>query len=504
VDIQPVSTGITGLDDILRGGLTPGRLYLVEGEPGSGKTTLALQFLMEGVRLGEATLYVTLSETKLELEATAASHGWSLEGIYIHELESSEQMLSPDSQLTMFHPAELELSETTKSVLERVQQSNPRRIVFDSLSEMRLMAQSPLRYRRNILALKQFFAGRQSTVLLLDDCTGPDEDTQLQSIAHGVIQLTQQTTEYGSERRRLRICKMRGVAFRGGYHDMRIRTGGLDIYPRLVAAEHHEAFTSADVASGVESLDNLLGGGIPIGSSTLFIGPAGVGKSTVALQFVMAAAARGERGAIFCFDETMGMLLTRANKMGMPLETHLKSGLVTVQQIDPAELSPGEFATLVRRASEGGDDNGRPARAIMIDSLNGYLHSMTAEKYLGAQLHELFTFLNQRGVITLVTVTQAGMVGGSMTTPVDTTYLADNVILFRYFEAEGHVRRAISALKKRSGQHELTIRELRMTSKGIDIGEPLDQFQGVLTGTPMYVGAKQGLMQMNPGVLSSK
>ena len=495
LELPLVSTGIAGLDDILRGGLTPGRLYLVEGNPGSGKTTLAIQFLLEGVRRGEPTLYVTLSETKRELIGVARSHGWSLDDILIHEMPTAEASLSPDAQLTMFHPSELELSETTAAVLAEVDKTKARRVVFDSLSEMRLLAQNALRYRRQILALKHFFAGRQTTVLLLDDRTAPGEDLQLQSIAHGVIRLEQRATEYGAERRELTICKMRGVSFRGGLHDFVIRRGGLDVFPRLVAAEHHQEFPDKDMPSGVPALDTLLGGGLPPGSSTLFIGPAGVGKSTAALQFALAAAGRGERSAVFIFDETVGTLRARARKMNMPLDPHLKSELVTVQQVDPAELSPGEFVAIVRRAVDGADENGRPAKVIMIDSLNGYLHSMSEERFLSAQLHELFTYLSQRGVSTMVTVTQSGMIGAGMRNPIDTTYLADNVILFRYFEAAGHVRRAISVAKKRSGAHELAIREMRMTSKGIEIGKPLEQFQGILSGTPTFLGADSDLLQ---------
>jgi circadian clock protein KaiC len=359
---------------------------------------------------------------------------------------------------------------------------------------MRLLAQNALRYRRQILALKQFFAGRRSTVLLLDDRTGPGEDLQLQSIAHGVIRLETLATEYGAERRRLTVCKMRGVSFRGGLHDLVIRKGGLDVFPRLVASEHHEDFPQSEMPSGLPALDRLIGGGLAPGSSTLFIGPAGVGKSSAALQFAIAAAGRGQRAAVFTFDETLATLRARCRTLGMPLEQHLKSGMITVQQVDPAELSPGEFVSVIRRAVDGQDPGGRPAKVVMIDSLNGYMHSMPEGNHLSAQLHELFTYLNQRGVNTLVTVTQSGMVGAGMRSPIDTTYLADNVVLFRYFEARGQIRRAISVVKKRSGPHELTIREMRMSAKGIEIGEPLTEFQGVLSGTPTYVGATGDLM----------
>ncbi|MDB5174869.1 MAG: circadian clock protein KaiC, partial [Phycisphaerales bacterium] len=455
---QLVSTGVSGLDDILRGGLTPNRLYLVEGDPGSGKTTLALQFLLEGARRGEPALYVTLSETKDELMTIADSHGWDISSIRIMEMAPSASSLSPDAELTMFHPSELELSETTKSVLAEVEKFKPRRVVFDSLSEMRLLAQNALRYRRQILGLKQFFAGKQSTVLLLDDRTAPGEDLQLQSIAHGVVRVEQLATGYGAERRRLRVFKMRGISFRGGFHDFAIRRGGLDVFPRLVASEHHNDFPLQDAPTGIATLDRLLGGGLPHGSSTLLIGPAGVGKSTVALQFAVAAVRRGERAALFAFDETVATLKTRSMKLGIPLDPFIQNGLLTIQQIDPAELSPGEFVAIIRRAVDGAD-GALPAKVVVIDSLNGYLHSMPEESFLNAQLHELFVYLNQRGVLTLMTVTQSGMMGNNVKSPVDTTYLADNVILFRYFEARGHVRRAISVVKKRAGAHEQTIRE---------------------------------------------
>ncbi|HEX2642411.1 MAG TPA: ATPase domain-containing protein [Thermoanaerobaculia bacterium] len=485
--VPPRSTGISGLDDILNGGFPANQLYLLEGSPGTGKTTLALQFLMEGVRQGETVLYVTLSETRRELLAVGRSHGWSLDGLHIHEMEPLEESLSPDHQLTMFHPSELELTETTQRVLRQVEELKPSRVVFDSLSEMRLLAQSSLRYRRQILALKQFFAGRQATVLLLDDLTGPGDDQQLQSICHGVVRLEQLATEYGAERRRLRVLKLRATQFRGGLHDFVLRKGGLDVFPRLVASEHHADFSELELSSGNPGLDRLLGGGLQAGSSTLLVGPAGTGKSSVCMSVCIAAAARGERSALFLFDETISMLKIRSRSLGLPVDTYIDAGLITLRQIEPAELSPGEFAASVRRAVEGKDDNGRPAKLVVIDSLNGYLLSMAEEKQLTSQLHELFKYTSQQGALAIVTLSQAGMVG-PMSSPVDSTYLADTVILFRNFESFGHLRRAISVIKKRSGPHELTLREFRLSSGGLSLSEPLEDFQGVLTGVPTYHG----------------
>jgi circadian clock protein KaiC len=486
--VPPRSTGISGLDDILNGGFPANQLYLIEGSPGTGKTTLAMQFLMEGVREGETVLYVTLSETRRELLTVGRSHGWSLDKINIHEMEPLEESLSSDHQLTMFHPSELELTETTQRVLRQVEELKPSRVVFDSLSEMRLLSQSSLRYRRQILALKQFFVGREATVLLLDDLTGPGDDQQLQSISHGVIRLEHLATEYGAERRQLRVLKLRATQFRGGLHDFVLRKGGLDVFPRLVASEHHADFPELEMSSGNPALDQLLGGGLQLGSSTLLIGPAGTGKSSVCLSFCVTAAARGERSAFFLFDETISMLKMRSRNLGMPVQPHVESGLITLRQIDPAELSPGEFAASVRRAVEGTDENGRPAKLIVIDSLNGYLLSMAEEKQLTSQLHELFKYTSQSGTLVLVTLSQSGMMGSMMSSPVDTTYLADTVILFRNFESFGHLRRAISVIKKRSGAHELTLREFRMSSNGLSLSEPLEEFQGVLTGVPTYHG----------------
>ena len=486
-----VTTGIPGLDDILGGGFTQNRLYLVEGNPGAGKTTLALRWLLEGEKLGQKGIYVTLSETKNELEAVACSHGWSLAGINILELVAPESELEPDNQTSMFQSVEIEMGVTTKAILAEVERTKPNRIVIDSLSEMRLLAQSPLRYRRQILAMKQYFVGRECTVFLLDDRTSDSEDLQLQSIAHGVVSLEQLSPEYGAERRRLRIIKLRGQRYRGGYHDFVIEKGGLSVFPRLVAGEHTQGQKRGVLASDNCELDKLLGGGLQYGTSAVLLGPAGSGKSTLAIQYARAAAGRGERSAIFAFDERLETLLERTTGLGMDITEHLNSGHINVHPIDTAELSPGEFAHRVRRAAEGAD--GIPgAKVIVIDSLNGYLNAMPEERFLTAQLHELLTYLGHKGVVTFLVVAQHGLVG-QMESPIDTTYLADTVILFRYFEAMGEVRQAISVLKKRSGKHERTIRELSLGEKGITIGQPLKDFQGVLTGTPTFCGADQKL-----------
>ena len=482
-----VASGVAGLDDILRGGFPHNCLFLVTGTPGTGKTTLAMQFLLDGIRQGHRTLYISLSETRAEIELVARSHGWDISAIQMTELVPSEANLSPDAQLTIFNPSEMELGATTQAMIAAVEQYRPQRVVVDSLSELRLIAQNGLRYRRQVLALKQFFAGRACTVLMLDDRTGGPEDDHLQSIAHGVVMLEQTANQYGAERRRLRVSKMRGVSFRGGFHDFEIRRGGLDVYPRLIAAEHVVEFVDRDMPSGNGPLDELLCGGLPQGTSTLLLGPAGTGKSTVATQFAMAAVKRGDRAALFLFDENVGTFRSRSRKLGFAVDKALADGLMTVQQIDPAELSSGEFVALVRRAAEGTDQSTNPARMVVIDSLNGYLNAMPEEKYLTAQLHELLSYLAQRGAATIMTVTQSGMVG-NMVSPVDTTYLADNVILFRFFEAGGSVRRAISVMKKRTGPHELTIRELTIDTEGIVVGAPFTDFQGILTGVPTYVG----------------
>lgn len=489
-------TGITGLDDILGGGLTPHSLYLIEGNPGAGKTTLALQYLLEGRSRHEAGLYVTLSETKAELSAVARSHGWSLDGVDVVELVASEIELEPDNQHTMFQPADVELGETTKAILAEVERVKPKRVVVDSLSELRLLAQNSLRYRRQILALKQYFASRECTVLMLDDKTADAHDLQLQSIAHGVISLEHLSPAYGAERRRLRIVKLRGQRFRGGQHDFNIATGGLEVFPRLVAAEHTDTRERKVLTGVVAELDVLLGGGIDCGTSVLLVGPAGSGKSSVAISYAKAAADRGERAALFAFDERSETLLHRAAGLGMDLGPCIAAKTLTLQQIDPAELSPGEFSAAVRRAVEGTDGH-PPAKVIVIDSLNGYLHAMPEEQFLTAQLHEMLTYLGHKGVVTFLVMAQHGMIG-HMQAPVDTTYLADAVVLFRFFETQGEVRQAISVVKKRSGKHERTIRELKLDG-AIRIGEPLRGFQGVLTGTPTFQGEAGTLMRPQNG-----
>jgi len=479
------ATGIEGLDDILGGGFAPNRLYLIDGEPGAGKTTLSMQFLMSGVQRGESVLYITLSETEEELQDVAASHGWSLEGISICQLAPTERNLQPAEQYTMFYPSEVELGETVKSILEHVQRVKPSRVVIDSLSELRLLSGSALRYRREVLALKQYFAGRRCTVLLLDDLTTRDHDLLLHSIAHAVISLEEVHTEYGAERRHLRVTKFRGRKFRGGYHDYAIVRGGLEVFPRIVAAEHRQTQSGERLASGIIELDNLLGGGLERGTSTLIVGAPGTGKSTLATQFAIAAAERGQIAALFIFDESPHTLLTRAAGLGMNLAKHVEDGRVIIQQVDPAELSPGEFATSIRRAVER-----RNASVVVVDSLNGYLNAMPGERFLVIQLHELLTFLGQYNVATLLVGAHQGLIG-PMNSPVDASYLADAVVLLRFFEARGEVHQAISVVKKRGGSHERTIREFHLDTNGIHIGEPLRQFRGVLTGVPVLEAGRE-------------
>ena len=480
--------GIDGLDDVTGGGLTRGRLYLLEGSPGTGKTTIASQFMMAGVAAGERALYVTLSETEDEYRIGAASHGWDLGGIEIFELLPPEDLLDEQQQQSLLYSSDLELGETTKRIFEVFQRIRPNRVVIDSLSEIMLLAQSSLRYRRQILALKHYFSRNGATVLMLDDLTAEQNDRTMHSIAHGVLHLEELAPDYGSERRRMRIIKYRGQKYRGGYHDFVIDPGGVRVFPRLVSAEHRTAFKRDLVPSKSPELNALMGGGVERGSSVLVLGPAGTGKSLLVLTFIAAAIERGERAAMFVFDEELGLLFDRAKQLGVDLQAMVDTGRLIIEQIDAAELSPGEFSERVRRCVEI-----NKAQTIVIDSLNGYQASMPHEQALILHMHELLQYLNRQGASTFLTVAQHGLVG-DMKAPVDVTYLADTVVLLRYFEATGHVRRAISIIKKRTGAHENTIREYVIDGRGVTLGEPLTGFHGVLRGVPTLIGSDTALL----------
>jgi circadian clock protein KaiC len=488
--VGKAKTGVWGLDNILSGGFSRGHVFLVEGEPGTGKTTLALQFLLEGANAGEKCLYITLSETERELRDSALSHGWVLDdGLQVFELLPPESLLDSEQQQSLLYSSDLELGETTKEIFEAVERVRPNRVVLDSLSEIRLLAQSSLRYRRQILAIKHYFAQYNATVLMLDDLTAELADKTVHSVAHGVIRLEELAPAYGAERRRVRIIKYRGIKFRGGYHDATITTGGMNVFPRLVASEYRSNFVRRRVSSGVAGLDELLGGGIEAGSSTLILGPAGTGKSLVAIVFLAAAFARGEKAALFVFDEELGLLFARMKTLGIDLEAMQRAGKLFIEQVDAAELSPGEFAHRVRKRVDEDE-----IKSVVIDSLNGYQSAMPEENSLILHIHELLQYLNRRGAATFMTVAQHGLVG-DMKAPVDVTYLADTVILLRYFEAVGSVRRAVSIIKKRTGAHESTIREYRIDNSGLTIGAPLDGFQGVLRGVPVYIGEGKPLLK---------
>lgn len=484
------STGIAGLDYILGGGLARNRLHLLEGSPGTGKTTIALQFLLAGAEAGESGIYVSLAETEEELRDGARSHGWTIgPRIEIFELAPPESVLDPEQHQSLLYSSDLELGETIQRVVDAISRVKPKRVVIDSLSEIRLLAQSSLRYRRQILALKHYFAQNNSTVIMLDDLTTESTDRAVHSIAHGVIHLDQLAPIYGGERRRLRIAKCRGQDFLGGYHDFTVTHGGITVFPRLVAADHRVMSGNAPVSSGIAELDALLGGGPNSGSSTLILGPAGAGKSILGLHYIAEAVKRGERAALMVFDEELGMLFSRAQALGIDLTAMRDSNKLLIRQMDAAELTPGEFSHHVRSSV---DREG--IRTVVIDSLNGYQAAMPEEQFLILHLHELLQYLNRRGAATFLTVAQHGLIG-DMRLPVDITYLADTVLLLRYFEALGKVRRAISVMKKRGGHHESTIREFRITARGMQLGEPLREFQGVLRGVPTYVGTADPLME---------
>jgi circadian clock protein KaiC len=479
-DTTLCTLGVSGFDEILRGGLPVNRLYLLQGEPGTGKTTISLQFLLEGVRNGEAVLYITFSETKDEINAVAKSHGWDISKINLLELSAIEEQLKPEAVNTVFHPAQVEMNQTTQILFNEVDRVRPTRVVFDSVSEMRMLAETPLRYRRQMLSLKQFFSGKNCTVFLLDDLTASPNDLQVQSIVHGVLNLQKLHPNFGDERRRLNIVKLRGVDFLGGHHDYTIEHGGVKVFPRIVASDRSGTFKPGMISSGIDGLDTLLGGGLDRGSSNLFMGPAGTGKSTLSIKYAYESAKRGEHACIFAFEESIHTLLARTSALGMDIQKYIDNGLLIVEKIDPAQLSPGEFAHLIRTAVRE-----KNTRVVVIDSLNGYIHAMPEETYLTLQLHELLAYLGGQGVVSILVLAQQGLMG-NMTTPIDLTYLADTVLVTRYYETDATVKKAVSIIKKRGGFHETTIRELKLSAKGVEVGKPLIEFRGVLTGVPTY------------------
>jgi circadian clock protein KaiC len=480
-----LGTGVVGLDDILHGGLEKGFLYLIEGSPGAGKTTLGLQFLLEGAKHGEAGLYISLAESEMELRHVASSHGFELDNITLAKIAPPE-IASPEGQYTVFQPAEVELADVLETILAKLREVAPSRVVIDSMSELRMLARDSLRYRRQILSLKQFFEDRDCTTLLLDERYGGNRENQVQTIAHGVICLEVLSRNYGITRRRLEVLKIRASSFREGFHDYVIEKGGVRVFPRLVSGEHRGAeIRNDDLPSGIAELDALFYGGVQRGTSTLIIGPTGCGKSTLCTQFVFTAAQRNETAAIFTFDETKQSFLERSRGLGMEIETYVANETVHLEQVDPAELSPGEFIDRIRRGVERNQ-----WRIVVIDSVNGLMNSMSEEQSLTVQLHEVLSYLNQIGVASFLVLAQYGLLGQDITTPADVSYLADNVLLLRYFEAAGQVRQALSVVKRRSGPHERSIRELLISNGRLSVGNPLKNFAGVLTGTPEFKGGQ--------------
>ncbi|HEX7154122.1 MAG TPA: ATPase domain-containing protein [Thermoanaerobaculia bacterium] len=465
-------TGISGLDEVLRGGLPEHQMYFIQGDPGAGKTTLSFQFLLEGVRRGEKTLYVTLSASSRDLSRVARSHGWTLDGIDIYE----QFQTASGADTTIFRPAEIELAKTVKAILDAIDARQPDRVVIDSLAEIRLLSESALRYRKQLLTLKEFFRERRITALVLDDRSVAARDSEVQGLAEGVIVLCASAPMYGNTRRRLEVVKLRGVAFRGGFHDFTIDKGGLTVFPRLTAGEHRVSRDEGVIVSGIAEMDALVGGGLERGTTTMIMGPAGVGKSSLALQFATTAAAAGEKVAFFIFEEHITVFLKRAASLGFELPKLIESGHMRVYQIDPAEMSAGEFAHAIRTAVE--KDEGS---VIVIDSLNGYFNAMPEEHFLTLHLHELLSYLASAAATTILIVSQHGALG-HVSSPVDVSYLADAVILLRYYETHGAFRRAISMLKKRTSIHEQSVRDYQLTASGVRVGKVLTEFRGILSG----------------------
>ncbi|PRY06143.1 ATPase domain-containing protein [Paraburkholderia sp. BL25I1N1] len=485
VPLPLVLTGIPELDFVLRGGLPKYRLHLIEGAPGTGKTTIALRFLIDGVRNQESCLYVTFSESTDELVSAARTHGWDVGGIDFFELVPDEAQAA--QQQTVLLPAEIELDKTVQRIIARIEATHPDRIVIDSVSELRLLAHDPFIYRRQLSSLKRFLQGRCITTILLDDLRFND-DGELQSLVHGVISLSSSERDYGAGRRRLRIAKMRGTNLMSGWHDYALVTGEVLVFPSLIANDHTSDVRGAPLRSGSPGLDEILGSGLDRGTTTMLIGPSGAGKSSLALSYALAGARNGEHAAYFSFDEAYEIFVRRGQSLGLDPQPALASGQLAWQRMNPSRISPGEFVWAVRREVE--DKN---ARVVVIDSINSYLSTMPEERSLIAQLHELLTYLNRRGVVTLLLLAQQGVLG-DVENPVDLSFLSDTVLLLRFFEAAGQLRRAVTVIKRRTGAHDTAIHEFRLSGHGVEIGRPLRDLHGIFSGVPTYSGSPDNLI----------
>ena len=480
-----ITSGIPGLDEILNGGVPRKTLLLIEGRPGSGKTTIALQFLLQGVREGETCLLITNAESAQQLDWIAATHGWKLDGIHVSEWRESADSAGEDAEdYTLFAEAEVEVGETLQYLYAEIERVQPTLLVIDTISALRVLAPTPAFYRRQLRRIREFLSTRSCTTLILDDASTGEKDARSQTLADGIIELNQVDFTYGMDRRRLRVRKLRGSTYVTGAHDFSITTGGIVLYPRLVARTHAKGGALEPLSSTIAELDRLSGGGLPRGTSTLMIGPAGTGKSTLSTIYALAAAGRGEKCCILLLDERIETHVARSQGLGLEIEAAMEAGSIRIQELNAAELSPGEIAHLLVRQVEE-DDVG----LVVIDTLNGYLHSAMEEPTVLLHLRELVAYLGRRNIVTLLTLTQHGIFGPAMLTPMDVSFLADNVFLLRYFEESGGIRQALSMVKKRTGQHERTIREFVLAPGSISVGPPLREFSGILTGTPYYRGS---------------